>query len=83
MARHFGQCRHERQVRSSGNHDELGIRQSATQLLPSSKGSDSVLVTMQHQSRLRDGYPAMKILAAYMDAMRAGGAHPARNWDKN
>jgi C4-dicarboxylate-binding protein DctP len=29
------------------------------------------------------GYPATKILAAYMDAMRAGGAHPARDWDKN
>jgi C4-dicarboxylate-binding protein DctP len=31
----------------------------------------------------KQGYPAMKILAAYMDAMRAGGAHPARDWDKN
>jgi TRAP-type C4-dicarboxylate transport system substrate-binding protein len=31
----------------------------------------------------KQGYPATKILAAYMDAMRAGGAHPARDWDKN
>ncbi|MCF8476747.1 MAG: C4-dicarboxylate TRAP transporter substrate-binding protein [Pseudolabrys sp.] len=31
----------------------------------------------------KQGYPAMKILAAYMDALRAGGAKPARDWDKN
>lgn len=30
----------------------------------------------------KNGYPAMKILAAYMDALRAGGEKPARNWDK-
>jgi TRAP-type C4-dicarboxylate transport system substrate-binding protein len=30
----------------------------------------------------RNKYPAHKILAAYMDAMRAGGAKPVRNWDK-
>jgi C4-dicarboxylate-binding protein DctP len=27
-------------------------------------------------------YPAMKILAAYMEGLRAGGEHPARDWDK-
>ncbi len=31
----------------------------------------------------KNGYPAMKILAAYMEALRAGGEKPARNWDKN
>ncbi len=31
----------------------------------------------------KQGYPAMKILAAYMDAMRAAGEKPARDWDKN
>lgn len=31
----------------------------------------------------KDGYPASKILAAYMDALRAGGEHPARAWDKH
>ena len=31
----------------------------------------------------KQGYPAMKILAAYMDALRAGGEKPARDWDKN
>jgi len=30
----------------------------------------------------RNGYPAHKILSAYMDAMRAGGAKPMRDWDK-
>lgn len=30
----------------------------------------------------KNGYPAMKILAAYMDALRAAGEKPARNWDK-
>jgi len=30
----------------------------------------------------RNGYPAHKILSAYMDAMRAGGAKPIRDWDK-
>jgi len=30
----------------------------------------------------KNGYPAMKILAAYMDAMRAAGEKPARDWDK-
>jgi TRAP-type C4-dicarboxylate transport system substrate-binding protein len=30
----------------------------------------------------RQGYPAHKILSAYMDAMRAGGAKPMRDWDK-
>jgi C4-dicarboxylate-binding protein DctP len=30
----------------------------------------------------KNGYPAMKILAAYMEALRAGGEHPARDWDK-
>jgi len=31
----------------------------------------------------KNGYPAMKILAAYMDALRAAGEKPARDWDKN
>jgi TRAP-type C4-dicarboxylate transport system substrate-binding protein len=31
----------------------------------------------------KEGYPATKILAAYMDAMRAAGEKPARDWDKN
>ncbi len=31
----------------------------------------------------KSGYPAMKILAAYMEALRAAGEHPARDWDKN
>jgi len=30
----------------------------------------------------RDGYPAKKILSAYMDALRAAGEKPVRNWDK-
>jgi len=30
----------------------------------------------------RNGYPARQILAAYMDALRAGGEKPIRNWDK-
>jgi len=30
----------------------------------------------------RDGYPATKILAAYMSALRAAGEKPVRNWDK-
>jgi TRAP-type C4-dicarboxylate transport system substrate-binding protein len=30
----------------------------------------------------KNGYPATKILAAYMDALRAAGEKPARNWDK-
>ncbi len=30
----------------------------------------------------RNGYPAKKILSAYMDALRAGGEHPVRDWDK-
>ncbi len=30
----------------------------------------------------KNGYPAMKILAAYMDALRAAGEKPARDWDK-
>lgn len=29
-----------------------------------------------------DGKPGSKMLAAYMDALRAGGAKPLRNWDK-
>jgi len=28
------------------------------------------------------GYPGKKVLAAYMDAIRAAGAKPLRNWDK-
>jgi TRAP-type C4-dicarboxylate transport system substrate-binding protein len=28
------------------------------------------------------GYPAKKILGAYMDALRAAGEKPVRNWDK-
>ncbi len=31
----------------------------------------------------KNGYPAIKILAAYMDALRAAGEKPARDWDKN
>ena len=31
----------------------------------------------------KQGYPAMKILAAYMEALRAAGEHPARDWDKH
>lgn len=31
----------------------------------------------------KQGYPAGKILAAYMDALRAAGEKPARDWDKN
>lgn len=30
----------------------------------------------------RDGYPARKILSAYMSALRAAGEKPVRNWDK-
>jgi len=30
----------------------------------------------------KNGYPATKILAAYMEALRAGGEKPSRNWDK-
>jgi len=29
-----------------------------------------------------DGYPAKKILSAYMDALRAGGEKPIRDWDR-
>jgi TRAP-type C4-dicarboxylate transport system substrate-binding protein len=28
------------------------------------------------------GYPARKMISAYMDALRAGGAKPVRDWDK-
>lgn len=30
-----------------------------------------------------DGYPAKQLLSAYMDALRAGGEKPVRDWDKN
>jgi len=30
----------------------------------------------------RDGYPATKILSAYMNALRAAGEKPIRNWDR-
>jgi len=30
----------------------------------------------------RDGYPARQVLSAYMDALRAAGEKPVRNWDK-
>jgi len=30
----------------------------------------------------RNGYPAKKILSAYMDALRAAGEKPVRDWDK-
>jgi TRAP-type C4-dicarboxylate transport system substrate-binding protein len=30
----------------------------------------------------RNGYPAKKILSAYMDALRAAGEKPIRDWDK-
>ena len=30
----------------------------------------------------KEGLPGTKILAGYMDAMRKGGAHPVRDWDK-
>lgn len=30
----------------------------------------------------RNHYPAHKVLAAYMDALRAAGEHPIRDWDK-
>ena len=31
----------------------------------------------------KEGLPGNKVLAAYMDAMRAAGAKPVRDWDKN
>jgi len=31
----------------------------------------------------RTGYPAAKILGAYMDALRAAGETPVRDWDRN
>jgi len=31
----------------------------------------------------KNGYPAMTILTAYMEALRAAGEKPARDWDKN
>jgi TRAP-type transport system periplasmic protein len=31
----------------------------------------------------KEGLPGDKVLAAYMDAMRAAGAKPVRDWDKN
>jgi hypothetical protein len=30
----------------------------------------------------QQGYPAGKMIAAYMDMLRAGGAKPIRDWDK-
>ena len=30
----------------------------------------------------KQGLPGSKMLAAYMDAMRAAGAKPVRDWDK-
>jgi C4-dicarboxylate-binding protein DctP len=43
----------------------------------------NIAQNLANEVEKKQGYPAMKILAAYMDAMRAGGAHPARDWDKN
>jgi C4-dicarboxylate-binding protein DctP len=43
----------------------------------------NIAQNLAHEVEKKQGYPATKILAAYMDAMRAGGAHPARDWDKN
>ena len=38
---------------------------------------------LARRSRKSEGSPATKFLAAYMDALRAAGEKPARDWDKN
>jgi TRAP-type C4-dicarboxylate transport system substrate-binding protein len=43
----------------------------------------NIALNLAKEVEAKEGYPATKILAAYMDALRAAGEKPARDWDKN
>jgi C4-dicarboxylate-binding protein DctP len=42
----------------------------------------NIAMNLAEEVEQRQGYPAKKILASYMDALRAGGEKPIRDWDK-
>jgi TRAP-type C4-dicarboxylate transport system substrate-binding protein len=42
----------------------------------------NIALNLAKEVEAKEGYPATKILAAYMDALRAAGETPARDWDK-
>jgi hypothetical protein len=42
----------------------------------------NIAMNLAEDVEKRNGYPAKKILSAYMDALRAAGEHPVRDWDK-
>jgi len=42
----------------------------------------NIAMNLAEDVEKRNHYPAKKILGAYMDALRAAGEHPVRDWDK-
>jgi C4-dicarboxylate-binding protein DctP len=42
----------------------------------------NIAMNLAEDVEKRNGYPAKQILAAYMEALRAAGEKPIRNWDK-
>jgi TRAP-type C4-dicarboxylate transport system substrate-binding protein len=72
----------EKSVKTFVKNGGTIVKMSAKEKRQWADAMPNIAMNLAEEVESQNGYPAKKILAAYMDALRAAGEHPIRDWDK-